>query len=165
MSLWCGSGYESGFADPCLSLMDPGPDPGSGSGSWIRIMLFTSLTFKMPTKNKCFVKSFSAYYFLKVHLHYFPKIKSQKELQNSNNQGFSYYFCVMIRIRSRIRIQTSDKWIRIREAQKHVDPLDPDSDPQHWWKPNFNTSTLFWGQSVTESILDNAIRIFSSLSR
>jgi hypothetical protein len=29
----------------------------------------------------------------------------------------------------RIRIHTSDKWIRIREAQKHVDPVDP--DPQH----------------------------------
>jgi hypothetical protein len=37
-----------------------------------------------------------------------------------------------IRIQSRIRIHTSDYWIRIRiqEAQKHVDPVDP--DPQHW---------------------------------
>jgi hypothetical protein len=34
----------------------------------------------------------------------------------------------------RIRIHTSDLWIRIREAQKHVDPVDPDSDPdpEHW---------------------------------
>jgi hypothetical protein len=39
---------------------------------------------------------FSAYYFLKVHLHLFPKIKSQKESQNSMSQGFSYYFCMMI---------------------------------------------------------------------
>jgi hypothetical protein len=31
---------------------------------------------------------------------------------------------IRIRIQSRIRI-------RIREAQKHVDPVDPDSDPQH----------------------------------
>ncbi len=23
--------------------------------------------------------------------------------------------------------------IRIQEAQKHVDPVDPDSDPQHWF--------------------------------
>ncbi len=37
----------------------------------------------------------SAYYFLKVHLHHFSKIKSQKELQNSRNQEFSYYFCMM----------------------------------------------------------------------
>ncbi len=27
-----------------------------------------------------FLKSFSAYYFLKVHLHHFSKIKSQKEV-------------------------------------------------------------------------------------
>jgi hypothetical protein len=31
-----------------------------------------------------------------------------------------------IQIQSRIRIHTSDRWIRIREAQKQVDP-----DPQH----------------------------------
>ncbi len=43
---------------------------------------------------------------------------------NSRNQGFSYYFFI-----------TSEYWIRIRiqEAQKHVDPVDPDSDPQHWY--------------------------------
>ena len=33
--------------------------------------------------------------------------------------------------RIRIRIHTSDWWIRIQEAQKHVDPVDP--DPQHWF--------------------------------
>jgi hypothetical protein len=33
-------------------------------------------------------------------------------------------------IRSRIRrIHTSDKWIQIQEVQKHVNPVDPDSDP------------------------------------
>jgi hypothetical protein len=31
--------------------------------------------------------------------------------------------------RIRIRIHTSDYWIRIQEAQKHVDPVDPGSDP------------------------------------
>ena len=29
------------------------------------------------------------------------------------------------------RIHTSDKWIRIRLAKKHVDPVGPDPDPQH----------------------------------
>jgi hypothetical protein len=29
-------------------------------------------------------------------LYHFSKIKSQKESQNSRNQGFSYYFCMMI---------------------------------------------------------------------
>jgi hypothetical protein len=66
----------------------------NGSGSWIRILLFMSLTFKMPAKNK-FNTIFSAYYFLKVHLHHFSKIISQKESQNRRNQGFSYYFCMM----------------------------------------------------------------------
>jgi hypothetical protein len=32
---------------------------------------------------------------LKLHLHHFSKIESQKESQNSKNQGFSYYFCMM----------------------------------------------------------------------
>ncbi len=41
---------------------------------------------------------------------------------------------IRIQSRSRIRIDTSDYWfpIRIQEAQKHVDPVDPDPDPQHW---------------------------------
>ncbi len=69
---------------------------GSGSGSWIRILLFSSLTFKMPAKNKSFNKIFYACYFLKVDLQYFTKIKRQKESQNSRIQGFSYYFCMMI---------------------------------------------------------------------
>ncbi len=44
----------------------------------IRILLFSSLTFKTPTKNWFFKRSFSAYYFLKVHLHLFSKIKKSK---------------------------------------------------------------------------------------
>jgi hypothetical protein len=35
---------------------------------------------------------------LKVHLHYFSKIKSQKESQNSRIQDFSYYFGMMIEV-------------------------------------------------------------------
>jgi hypothetical protein len=34
--------------------------------------------------------------FFKVHLHHFLKIKSQQESLNSRNQGFSYYFCMII---------------------------------------------------------------------
>jgi hypothetical protein len=70
--------------------MDPDPDLDQDPG-------FSSLTFKMLTKNK-FKKNFVAYYFLKVHLHNFSKIKCPKEVtkQNSRNQGFSYYFCLMI---------------------------------------------------------------------
>ncbi len=87
-------GSWSGSADPCLWLMDPDPDPRSRS--WIRILLFSSLTFKMPAKNKFFNTIFSVYYFVKLHLHHFSKIKSLKETHNSRNQGFSDYFCMMI---------------------------------------------------------------------
>ncbi len=48
------------------------------------------------SKKLIFNTIFSAYYFLKIHLHHFSKIKSQKESQNRGNQGFSYYFCMMI---------------------------------------------------------------------
>ncbi len=56
----------------------------------------SGLKFKMPAKNQFFITIFSACYFLKVHLHYFSKIKIQKESLNSRIQGFSYYFCMII---------------------------------------------------------------------
>jgi hypothetical protein len=55
------------------SVPDPwhfGVDPES------RILLFLSWTFKTPTKKLIFENSFSASYFLKVHLHHFSRIKS-----------------------------------------------------------------------------------------
>ncbi len=48
------------------------------------------------SKKLFFNTTFSAYDFLKLHLHHFSKIKIQKESQNSRNQGFSYYFCMII---------------------------------------------------------------------
>jgi hypothetical protein len=48
------------------------------------------------SKKLIFNTIFSAYYFLKVHLHHFSKIKSQKESKKRRNQGFSYYFCMII---------------------------------------------------------------------
>ncbi len=39
---------------------------------------------------------FSAYYFLKVHLHNFSKIKCPKEVTKQQDQGFSYSFSLMI---------------------------------------------------------------------
>jgi hypothetical protein len=61
--------------------MDPDPDPA----------IFV-IDLQDANKKLIFVKNFSAYYFLKVQLHPFSKIKSKKESQNSRNQGFSYYF-------------------------------------------------------------------------
>jgi hypothetical protein len=71
---------------------------GSGSGSWILDpdpAIFV-IDLQDASKKLIFSIIFSAYYFLKVHLHHFSKIKSQKESQNRRNQGFSYYFCMMI---------------------------------------------------------------------
>jgi hypothetical protein len=65
--------------------MDPDPDPA----------IFV-IDLQDASKKLIFNTIFSTYYFLKVHLHHFSKIKSQKESQNRRNQGFSSYFCMMI---------------------------------------------------------------------
>jgi hypothetical protein len=100
--------------------MDPDPNPA----------IFVS-DLQDANKN-LFLYNFSAYYFFKVHLHHFSKIKSQKESQNSRNQGFSYYFGMMIEetgesIRQRYGSgsgRPKNVWIRY--------PDDSDPDPQHW---------------------------------
>ncbi len=78
MTIWGGSGS----ADPCLRLMDPDP---------------AILVIDLQDANLFFYTIFSAYYFWSyIYVHHLSKIKSQKEIQNSRNQGFSYYFCMMI---------------------------------------------------------------------
>ncbi len=67
--------------DPWHFGVDPDPDPA------IFVIYLQDSSKKLI---------FSACYFLKVHLHYFSKIKSLKESQNSRIQGFSYCFCMMI---------------------------------------------------------------------
>jgi hypothetical protein len=67
--------------------MDPGSDPDPA--------IFV-IDLQDASKKLIFNTFFSAYFFLKLHLHHFSKIKSPKESQNSRNQGFSYYFCMMI---------------------------------------------------------------------
>jgi|688.fasta_scaffold2454835_1 hypothetical protein len=44
------------------------------------------------------------------------------------------FFLLFLLDDRRIRILISDKWIWIRDAQKNMDPSDPDvdMDPQHW---------------------------------
>ncbi len=61
---------------------------------------------------KLFFIKFFACYFLTVYLHYFSKIKVIQKSQNSRNQGFSYYFCLMIE-RS-FPLTNGSKNIRIR---------------------------------------------------
>jgi hypothetical protein len=64
---------------------------------------------------KRILKKFPAYYFLKAHLHHFTMVKSPNEVTKQKESRFSLLNLL------------DDRRIRIREAQKHVDP-DPDSD-------------------------------------
>ncbi len=75
--------------------MDPDPD------------IFV-IDLQDASKKLIFNTIFSAYYFLKVHLHHFSKIKSQKESQNRRNQGFFFLLFLHDDRRIRIRIHTSD---------------------------------------------------------
>jgi hypothetical protein len=73
----CSITDETSVADPQYFGVDPDPRIHA-SDLWIRILVFSSLAFK--TLKKTIKKMFFAYYFLKVHLHNFSKIKSQKEV-------------------------------------------------------------------------------------
>ncbi len=69
---------------------------------------------------------FSAYYLLKVHLHYFSKIKSHKEVTKHKVSRFFLLFLLddrRIHIRSQSRIRTSDI-------------TDPDQTSQNWFFTN-----------------------------
>jgi hypothetical protein len=121
---------------PLINGSGYGSEYGSGSFYFINDL-------QDANKKLIFLKVFLYITFLRYLCILFKNKKVKKMSQNSRNQGFSYYICLMIehrririRIQSRIRIRihTSDEWIRIREAQKHVDPVDPDSDPEHCLK-------------------------------
>jgi hypothetical protein len=73
----------------CGSMPLTNPDPDLDPAIFV-------IDLQDASKKLIFNTVFSAYYFLKVHLYHFSKIKSQKESQNSRNQGISYYFCMMI---------------------------------------------------------------------
>ncbi len=94
----------------------------------IRILLFSSVTFKTSTK-------FFAYYFLKVHLYHFSKLKSHKEvtkqwegswsgsgsisLTNGSWSGRPKNTCILrIRIRIRIRNTACSTTLRFSLATK-----------------------------------------------
>ncbi len=119
MTFWCGSGS----ADPCLWLMDPDPDPA----------IFVIDPSRCKQKSN-FKKSFSAYYFRRNNYIIFQRLKVQKMKQSIRNQGFSYYFCLVIegsgsgsitlnngsgsgyRRPKNIRIRRIRIWIRIRNT-------------------------------------------------
>jgi hypothetical protein len=65
--------------------MDPDPDPA------IFVIDLQDASKKLISNT-----IFSAYYFLKVHLHHFSKIKSQKESQNTV-EGIKVFLIIFAR--------------------------------------------------------------------
>ncbi len=90
MTFWGGSGSGSGSADPCLWLMHPdlGSDPDPDAD--LDPAIFVIDLNKMPTK-----KFFCLLLFERTCTS-FSKIKSKKNSQSFRNQGFSYFFYLVI---------------------------------------------------------------------
>jgi hypothetical protein len=65
----------------------------------------------------------NSYYFLKIHIHQF--LKAKVSTRTHKTVGIKA-FLTILHDKRRIRINTSDKRIRIREAQKHKDRTDTD---------------------------------------
>jgi hypothetical protein len=89
-----------------------------------RILLFSSVTIKVTSKN-IFFYVFCILLFKSTFTSLFKGKNVIKKSLSSRNEGFSYYFCLMIDHR-RIRIRTYDERIRIREAQKLTNHPDPE---------------------------------------
>ncbi len=73
----------------------------------------------------------------------FSTIKSHKRVtkwQNSRNQRFSYYFCLMIERSGSVPLKNGFVSLSngfgsgSRRPESHTDPTDLDPDPQHWLK-------------------------------
>ncbi len=95
---------------------------------------------------------------MKVHLHHFSKIKSPKVVTKQCESRFFLLYLladrrIRIRGQSRIRIHTSDEWIRIREVQKQMDPVDP------------NPALMAYKQPCIESILYHQFEIKTDLAQ
>ncbi len=111
MKIWCGSGS----AGPHLWLMDPDP------------AIFVSDLQDINQQKKFFLSSFYILLFEGTFTWFFKDKKSQRSHKKVPYE--SMFFLLFLLDDRSIRIRASDKWIRIREAQKHMDHTDP--DPQH----------------------------------
>ncbi len=91
MTFWGGSGS----ADPCLWLMDPDsvPDPDPGPGS----CYYCNWPSRCQQKTNFLTQFFLLITFWSYIYIIFQRLKIQQKSQNSRNQGFSYYFCMMIK--------------------------------------------------------------------
>jgi hypothetical protein len=104
LPFWCGSGS----ADPCLDY-------------WIRIRILDPdpaifvIDLQDARKKLLFKHHFFCLLLFGGTFTSFFKEKSQKESQNSRNQGFSHYFCMMIEGSGSGRPKNMwIRWIRIR---------------------------------------------------
>ncbi len=74
-------------------------------------------------------------------VHHFSKIKSQKESQNSRNQGFSYYFCMMIEGSGSIPLTSGSR--------------SGSGRPQNMW---------IWGIRIRNTVINN-IKILNTFQK
>jgi hypothetical protein len=125
--------------------VDPDPDPRiHASDYWIQIRFWIPdpdpAIFVIDLQDVSQKQIFLTQFFLPItfegtlHLDHFSKIKRQKESQNSRNQGFSYYFCMMIEGSGSgsgrpknmwirwiwIRIRNSSVWSGCHDRQAHA---------------------------------------------
>ncbi len=89
MTFWCGSGSVSGSADPCFWLMDSDPDADPDPDIFV-------IDLQEAKKTNFILKVFLIITFWRYIYIIFQRQKFQKKSQNNRNQGFSYYFCLMI---------------------------------------------------------------------
>ncbi len=114
---------------------------GSGSGCGFGSCYFRHWPSQDANKMQFFQKVFLLVTFWRYTYIIFKDKKSKRSHKAVGIKVFLYFFLLGDRrIEIRIRIHTSDWWIRIQEVQKHVDPVDPnpdsDPDPQHCQKVN-----------------------------
>ncbi len=107
-AFWCGFG--SGYANPCLRIMDPDPEPAN-----------FVIDLQDPNKNFLLITLWRYIYII------FQRQKVIKKSQNSRNQGFSYYFCLMIEGSGSGAESRWPKNIRFRRIRFLI------RFPQHWF--------------------------------
>jgi hypothetical protein len=115
MKFWYGSGSAGSM------LLTTGS--GFGSGTCIFV-----IGLQDSNKKIIFCQSFAPYYFLKVHLHHFSKIKSQKEVTKQKESRFFllfFNFCLIIEGSGTVPLTNGSG------LPKNMQIRDP--EPQHWW--------------------------------
>jgi hypothetical protein len=134
------------------------------SDYWIRIrhriLLYSSLTFKTPTKQTFFCLLLFEGTFTSI----FKNKKVIKKSQNIMNKGFSYYFCLMIEGCGSRAGWDPYLWLMDPDpgGRKHTDSADP--DPQHYLQEYINTRKYCTVSANTVSKKDHSrIQIFFML--